>query len=558
MTRHLFPVLFLFCFFISSCDSQKESNVLNIAITNFPDSFNPIISSGNQSLEVNRLVYEFVQKIDTTGIIQPFLNDNLRQEIINDSLSAAYSELSESARWPNGQPMSPHDIALSIKLRKTPLINTGSPFDLYPITAGMFQQDSENSIQLLVKGNPQYAKVIAGDYLVIPEYIFDSLHIWRKYDLAYLSNLTDSTAPDELLSYATAFNKLPPYDSVFFEGSGPYEIESVIPDQSISLALRDDWWKEIPAQIDLPGKINFVVIPDATAARFALQNGQIDLMTLVPATEFVQLEKFNESEKSLNLYRQAGFRLVFLGFNTRLNKFSDSRTRQALAHLLDIPSIIDAVKLGYADQTAGPVHPVLDDLYNDTLHVYEQNIEATRKLLIDAGWAFSGEEWVNRQGEKLEFRLQYNGTNKDYEKIALIVKEEAARAGINVEIVQEEGSQLNRKLRSHQFEATIWSFIGSPTAFDFTPLFHTRAARPGNLNFTGFGNARSDQAVEKALLSRTRGEMGSRLKELQQELHKECPMIFLYYEQSLIAASKKFKRLNITYYKPGYDPVGVF
>lgn len=516
------------------------------------------MSSGNQSLEVNRLVYEFLQKIDTTGVIQPFLIENLRQEVMNDSLSATYSEVSEAARWPNGQPISPHDVALSIKLRKTPLINAGSPFDLYPITAGLFQQDSENSIQLLVKGNPQYARVVAGDYLIVPEYIFDSLHIWRKYDLAYLSNLTASTAPDELLSYATAFNQLPPYDSIFFEGSGPYEIESVISDQSITLALRDDWWKEVPAQINLPGKINFVVIPDATAARFALQNSQIDLMTLVPATEFVQLEKFNKSANSLNLYRQAGFRFVFLGFNTRLNKFSDSRTRQALAHLLDIPSIIDAVKLGYADQTAGPVHPVLDDLYNDTLQVYKQNIETTRKLLADAGWTFSGEEWVNRQGEKLEFRLQYNGANKDYEKIALIVKEEAARAGINVEIVQEEGSQLNRKLRSHQFEATIWSFIGSPTAFDFTPLFHTRAARPGNLNFTGFGNVRSDEAIEKALFSRTRAEMGDRLKELQQELHKECPMIFLYYEQSLIATSKKFNRLNITYYKPGYDPVGVF
>lgn len=547
-------VLIHLVFVFSCCESSKDQT-FTVALSNFPDSFNPVLSSGNQSLEVNRLVYEFLQRADSTSIYYPYLVSDIKQTTTDSSLKAVFYPL-RTPTWSDGKPLTAEDIAFSVKLRKTPVAGLGSPFQLGSIES--LSIDPTGKIELGLKGNSLYALVNRGDFMVIPEHVFDSLHIWRKYDLEYLSQLNDSTAPTDLLEYARAFSNIPPYDPVFFQGSGPYRIETVVPDQSISLVRREDWWKEVPDNIRLPQRINFVVIPDATAARFALQNGEIDLMTQVPANEFTQLEQFNRKNQSLNLYRQAGFRFAFLGFNTRKAMFSDQRTRLAIAHLLDIPAIIEAVKMGYADETIGPVHPVLKDLYNDSLPPYKLDTAYAVKLLKNAGWSFLGRHWQNSDGKVLEFTLRYNAANRDYEKIAVIVKDAAAKAGISITLLPMEGGMLNQKLDSRDFEAVLWSFVGSPTAFDFSPLFHSNAVSPGLMNFTGFSTPASDEAIKAALTAPTLEEMGKHLKVLQAALHEQCPMIFLYFEQSLIASSKKFLKLNITYYRPGYDPVGVF
>jgi ABC-type oligopeptide transport system substrate-binding subunit len=104
----------------------------------------------------------------------------------------------------------------------------------------------------------------------------------------------------------------------------------------------------------------------------------------------------------------------------------------------------------------------------------------------------------------------------------------------------------------------LYSFVGSPRAYDYSPLFHTGSAAPGKMNFSGFGTNQSDQEIEKAILSTSREEMAVHLKKLQQILYVERPIVFLYFEQSLIATSKRFPRLNISYYRPGYDPVGFY
>jgi peptide/nickel transport system substrate-binding protein len=165
---------------------------------------------------------------------------------------------------------------------------------------------------------------------------------------------------------------------------------------------------------------------------------------------------------------------------------------------------------------------------------------------------------LNEKGEKLDFDLIYNGKNADYQKIALIIQDQAGKAGIDVTLAPDESGNVLKKLRSHQYDAVLYSFVGSPTAFDYAPLFHSSSAAPGKMNFSGFGSPQSDAEIEKAILSPTREEMAMHLKEMQKMLHDECPIIFLYFEQNLIATSKKFPRLNISYYRPGYDPVGFF
>lgn len=544
-------------FACTACSFQSERNVpqLRVQLKEFPSSFNPLNAN-----DFDGIIFQLLTESDSSGIITSNLLEQFEQSITNDTINAIRFELKQGIAWHDGREVTREDVLFSIKLSKWVQIQASntSSFNLAPIKK--FVPDSANDLAFVLEmeGNPEFNRAISGDYLIMPEHVFDSLRLLRKYDLEYVSGLTEENCPQELIDYANAFNQIPPFDPVFFKGSGPYEIESFVPGQSITLAYRQNWWKKVPSRIILPRRVDYVVVTDAKAARFALQTKELDLITQIPPAEFRQLESFNEKFQSLNLYSQAGFRLVFLGFNTRIDKFNKKSTRLALAHLLDVQKIIEVVRFGYAHTTVGPVHPVLSDLYNSDLTVVSQNTDRAKQLLAEAGWSLINNTWVNSDGEKLGFELMYNASNQDYEKIAQIIKSEAEKVAIEVTLVADESSSVNTKLRSHQFEATLWSVVGSPKAFNFSPLFHTDAAQPGRLNFTGFGNEATDIIIENSVAAQSREEMAIHLKQLQSTLHSECPMIFLYFEQSLIGANKDFPRLNISYNRPGYDVVGVF
>lgn len=528
---------------------------LRVQISNFPESFSPVKTN-----EFDGIVFQFLTERDSTDKLVSNLVDISEKISINDTITLFGFALKESAKWYDGTPVSREDVNFSLKINRCGLstVSSAGNFHLSPITSFIEDPNDERAFQLQVRGNAEYGRAIAGDFLVMPEHVFDPQGILRQYDLAFVSEVSEEDTPEPLREYFDGYNAIPPYDSVYFKGSGPYQIESYYPGQSITLALSASAQQIRNGAQPLPEKINYLLITDPTAARFAIQNDEVDLITQVPATEFVQLEAFNKKENKLNLYKQASFKFVFLGFNVRQEKLKSASTRIALAHMLDVQSIMEAVRLGYAEPTVGPVHPVLSDLYNDKIEPYPFEPDTGRALLQKAGWRFASGAWKNPAGEELAFSLTYNGANSDYQKIALIVQDQMKKLGVNVTLLPEEAGNLNKQLRSHQFDATIYSFVGSPRAFDFTPLFHSASTEPGKLNFVGFGNDQSDKAIENAILATDRAELGRHLKDLQAIIHQECPMVFLYYEQSLIAASKKFPRLNISYYRPGYDPVGFY
>lgn len=555
MFKRLIIINFLLLGLASCRPAIHDVSQLRVQISKFPESFSPIKTN-----EFDGIVFQFLTERDSTDKLVSNLVDISDKISINDTITLFGFELKESAVWHDGTPVSREDVHFTIKLNKCGLstVSTSGHFHLSPITSFIEDPDNERAFQLQVKGNTEHGREIAGDFMVMPEHIFDPRGVLRQYDLGFVSEVSDEDAPEPLVQYFDGYNAIPPYDSVYFKGSGLYQIESYYPGQSITLSLTAPAEQTGNGSQPAPEKINYLMITDPTAARFAIQNDEVDLITQVPAPEFVQLEEFNKKEKRLNLYKQAGFKFVFVGFNMRRKKFSDPATRLALAHVMDVQAIIDAVKLGYAQRTVGPVHPVLSDLYNEKIEPYRFEPDTSRALMEKAGWRFANGVWKNPDGEELAFGLTYNGANSDYQKIALIVQSQMKKLGVSVTLVPEEAGNLNKQLRSHQFDATIYSFVGSPRAFDFTPLFHSSSAEPGKLNFVGFGSERSDKAIESAILATNRGDMGRHLKDLQAMIHEECPMVFLYYEQSLIAASKKFPRLNISYYRPGYNPVGFY
>jgi len=102
-----------------------------------------------------------------------------------------------------------------------------------------------------------------------------------------------------------------------------------------------------------PKIVNFQIISDKRTALIALKNSQIDIYGSIPVDDFLILKQDKNFGDEYNLYNIESTRLAYFGFNSRLPKFRDPKTRQALARLINYQEAINVTQAGLVRQAAG-------------------------------------------------------------------------------------------------------------------------------------------------------------------------------------------------------------
>lgn len=177
------------------------------------------------------------------------------------------------------------------------------------------------------------------------------------------------------------------YATYHTNGTGPFRLESRVPDSKTVLLVNENWWDEAAHNID---RIEFVPITSAATRVAALLSGEIDFSEEAPAQDVPRLS----AQPELKVMERTNLRTVMLGFNRKPtldngseNKFNDLRVRQAFAHALD-PELIQQRIMRGKSRTAGTI--VAPDIpgYStelDTPYLYDP--EQSRRLLQEAGAA---------------------------------------------------------------------------------------------------------------------------------------------------------------------------
>lgn len=303
-------------------------------------------------------------------------------------------------------------------------------------------------------------------------------------------------------------------------------------------------------------RISFQVIPENTTALLALKNRQLDVLESIEATEFDRIRIDKEFQEDYALYTPDAYEFVYAGINSRLPKFSDRRTRQAIAHLLDVKSLIKVSEQNYATPTVGPVPPTVEEYYNDRLKPYDYNLRKASQLLTAAGWQKEPDGWfqdINGSREQLTVEVNYRAGSNSYENAAIIFQQSAAEIGIPVQVQAMESSLLNQKMKAHEFEMCFRSLSGNPFVLNFQPLLHSSFAAKGGMNITGFGTPESDSVLDAINKADTPEVKAKLLKRLQKILHEEAAFISLYYLKDRLAVHRRFGNLKISGLKPNYD-----
>ncbi|CAN5290883.1 ABC transporter substrate-binding protein [soil metagenome] len=160
-------------------------------------------------------------------------------------------------------------------------------------------------------------------------------------------------------------------------GTGPFQLESWVRGQALTMVRCDDYWGDFPGNLQT---LIFQPIADGPARLQALQTAEIDGYDLVAPEDFGVIE-----DDGNTLLSRPAFNVGYVGFNSAIAPTDDPEVRRAIAHAIDRQAIIDGFYPEGAEVATQFMPPSLFG-YADDVPTYEFDPELSMQILEDAGY----------------------------------------------------------------------------------------------------------------------------------------------------------------------------
>jgi len=291
----------------------------------------------------------------------------------------------------------------------------------------------------------------------------------------------------------------------------------------------------------------------------SFKNENLDVANNLGTAQLLKLRRSTNFTENFDSDFVDLFGFVYIGLNTKpdgINHkpiFTDQRVRRALAYATPCDEIIQIMLKGYGERQVSFSSP-LKKYYNDDLYPIPLKIDSARILLDAAGWVDTDgdnirDKEINGERIPLSFELMHFNI-PTYIDMALILKEEMYKAGIDVRTKSMEFGQWVQNALGQDFDALIGSWSGNAGYNDPSQLWHTTSWANKGLNFTGFGDASSDSLIEAINMEMDEDKRDLMFKELQKRVYDEQPYVVLYSLKRKIAIHKRFTHTGMYVEKP--------
>ncbi len=288
----------------------------------------------------------------------------------------------------------------------------------------------------------------------------------------------------------------------------------------------------------------FEIIQHPSTRLQALISGDIDQNNITPE-QWLNNTDSPAFRDSLRKIKYPSLVYNYIGLNLKNPLFQDRRVRVALSHLIDRERLIKDVYRNLARSISGSTF-MDSPAYDKSIKPYPFDVEKAKTLLAEAGWRDTdGDGILDKNGQPFRFTLMFPGVNPNYTKLAPILKEDFAKAGVQLELLSLEWSVVVQRLEQRKFEATMMGWT-TPLTSDPYQLWHSdQLNRTGSSNFISFSNPEADRLIS---LIRTTADDEERLKAyhaFHRLLHEEQPYLFLFSPYSLQIISSRYRNLRV-------------
>lgn len=202
-----------------------------------------------------------------------------------------------------------------------------------------------------------------------------------------------------------------------------YTVEEFVPQSSLTLKLRDDYWNKDAAPVNKSNvrEVTFTMISEPSQAGIAMEKGIIDAYINIDANTLKQFENNADYQihKGLN---SNGVQLYFSGDESRLIQ-QDAHLRRAIVYAINAEGISQAVFGGYADLMYD-VNPEVNDGYLDewkSEEYFPYDLEKAKEELSQSSY----------KGEELSLMISSVSTMS---RMAQMIQNNCLEIGVNIKL----------------------------------------------------------------------------------------------------------------------------
>jgi peptide/nickel transport system substrate-binding protein len=512
-----------------------------------PKTFNPITANESSSIDILTMIFAGLVGTDLETFKQiPGLAESWT---VADDQKTWTFKLRKGLRWSDGNPLTADDVAFTWRVIYDTNINNVVR-DQFLIDGKPFAVTNLDELTVRVVTPAIYAPLLEffGAVAILPRHVIEPAVKERRFEAAY--------------GVSTPANQV--------VGAGPFRLKEYKSGQHVLLERNPHFFGVDSKGQRLPyvDNIMWLSVPDLNAMALRMLQGETDVHQFVRPDE---IDRFQEEAKRgklklLELGTQMDPTYLWFNQNTNINKktgqpivapiklkwFRNQKFRQAMAHAVDRPSIIQSVYAGRAKPNYGFLSPSNTRWFNPNTPEYPYSVEKAKALLAEIGIQDRNGDGIleDADGNKIELTLITNAGNTIREKIGVFLQEDLKKLGIVLNFQRLDfNAVIERVNATYDYEAALLSYGGSSVdpvlnmnallSSGFTHAWFPRQDKPSTE-----WEARIDELMISQLQTLDFAERKKYFDEVQQILAEQLPMISLIAPQAYAAVNTRLANIR--------------
>ncbi|AEG13790.1 ABC-type transporter, periplasmic subunit [Desulfofundulus kuznetsovii DSM 6115] len=431
------------------------------------------------------LIFDGLLERDEKGLI-PWLAE--KYEIKEGGKQYLFT-IRDGVKWQDGKPLTAGDVKFTFEYAsKHPMVSS------YIGSKDIEKVEVVGDRQVLITVSEPNAAMLynLGLTRIIPK------HIWENVD-----NPKEFTKPEAVI------------------GTGPYRLTEYNKEHGTYRfeAFEDFWGPRQRVKV-----IEFVPVSEEI---LAFEKGEIDLAGVTPDV----LPRF-QNDPQYKIVKNPGFWGYRLLFNMGdYPVLRHKELRQAIAYAIDAKELIEKVARGAAVPGSAGILPPDHVMYNPNVKQYDLDLKKAEELLVKLGYDRLDQNGIrqNQNGEKLSFNLLVG----EEVRLAEVLKEQLARAGIEIKVQSVDMKTRDTRVRNNEYQLAIIGHGGWGNDPDYLRERFAGRSRgglsPSASGLRGYNNDELNNLLEKQRLEMDDQKRKQLIFKIQEILAEDVPEIPLYY-----------------------------
>ncbi|MDF2628051.1 MAG: oligopeptide-binding protein AppA [Symbiobacteriaceae bacterium] len=484
--------------------------ILTIGMWSAPESFNSITNKTSYGTLIISVVYPSLYALTPKLEYEPRLASSYT---VNPEQTEFTFKLNPNAKWTDGKPITAEDVAYTFQVIAHPdtptsrrsLIDTIKGLDATGVSET--KDFNVSGIQVVDAQTIKFTTKKPVDFDAFMEKVASGIYIMPKHMLepfvkADLKGLDKS----EITMKPTVFG-------------GPFKLVQYVTDQHVELAPNENYFLGKPKL----NKLFYKIVGQATFSA-ALEKGEIDLAAgngvgEVPIADWEKVSTLS----TLNPVTYVAPSYQYLDINVAKPEFSSPKVRQAIAHAINRPLIVQRLLKGQGEVLNSPINSANKYYSKELQSQLAYDPAKAKQMLQEAGWDFNKEVVL----------LTPTG-NVVREQSADIIMANLQEVGMKVKIEKVDFTTRQARSAAGDFQLSL---VGFSATFD--PDFSGQVSSTGAFNDRKYKNAKMDQLMAQGKEIVKFEQKKPHYDQAQQHFIDEMPFIPLYAVKALTAVNKR-------------------